>query len=400
MSTCYRAGRHPAALLLVAGLVAGAPAVLSWTSQSEDAAEDASRVAGEGPMDEAPGASHSPPASSESAGPVAALAPGFVPAMAMVYVDQEPRLAVLCTEGTPPTARTSLLTWPIGPAGVVDQQPTHETEVAPGPYRERADVLSAGGGAWLLMACGITSTGAGLDLVDVASPQSPELTHRFHSPLRSGSGASTEQLAAVAAEGLLPAGGGLFGPGSEVYVCCSPGVDLSRWLEPVPLGRGILPAVAIAPSGGAVVSYSSVGEAPASRGLRSGRILMSYSPDGESWSHPKPSVDEGSAHSSALAVDDESGLILVYTADRRAGWPLFAARSMDNGETWGRPVMLTEPTVYAFRPDAMLHDGVLYVAYLGMPTPPTREGSASELADPEGAYLLTVDPATLPVAGE
>jgi hypothetical protein len=109
-----------------------------------------------------------------------------------------------------------------------------------------------------------------------------------------------------------------------------------------------------------------------------------------------PTVPEERAHSSALAVDEELGLILVYTAEREDGWPVFAARSPDFGQTWGEPVMLTNPDIRCLRPDAMIHDGTLYVAYLTVPKEPPEGRGPHALADPDGAYVLTLDPATLP----
>ncbi|MBD3174526.1 MAG: hypothetical protein GF320_05075 [Armatimonadia bacterium] len=110
-----------------------------------------------------------------------------------------------------------------------------------------------------------------------------------------------------------------------------------------------------------------------------------------------PTVDEEKAHSSALAFDEELGLVLVYTAEREDGWPVLAARSEDFGQTWGEPVMLTDPAVRCLRPDALIHDGTLYVAYLTVPKDPPEGRGRRALADPDGAFVLTMDPAELPV---
>ncbi len=156
----------------------------------------------------------------------------------------------------------------------------------------------------------------------------------------------------------------------------------------------ISPSILAAKTGSVYVSATDATGSPRSSDTvpTMGRVVLVTSPDGETWSDPMPTVAEEKAHSSALAYDDEHGLVLVYTAEREDGWPVFAARSMDDGETWGDPVMVTEPDVYAWRPDAMLHDGTLYIAYLGLPKP-----TSHLIDDPEGAYVLTVDPATLPV---
>ncbi|MBD3174525.1 MAG: hypothetical protein GF320_05070 [Armatimonadia bacterium] len=162
-----------------------------------------------------------------------------------------------------------------------------------------------------------------------------------------------------------------------------------------------LPALCASPRDGVALAYTAAEGLPRGGYLGTtptpGPILLVTSPDGEEWSEPMPTVDEEKAHSSALAFDEELGLVLVYTAEREDGWPVFAARSQDFGQTWGEPVMLTEPGVRCLRPDALIHDGTLYVAYLTVPKDPPEGRGPRALANPDGAFVLTMDPAELPV---
>jgi len=192
--------------------------------------------------------------------------------------------------------------------------------------------------------------------------------------------------------------------GRPIRVATSPVTAPGTWSRYTDLPRveahEVCPAVTAADEGTLYVTATALAEGQSDRpggAPGSGRLLLHRSADGTTWSEPKPTVDEPKAHSSALAADDKAGLILVYTAERDGGWPLFAARSADFGETWGEPVMLTEPTMHAFRPDAMLCDGILYVAYLALPDEPVRDDDMGMLKDPVGVNVITLDPMELPV---
>ncbi len=193
------------------------------------------------------------------------------------------------------------------------------------------------------------------------------------------------------------------GFGNGVIAAMSPALAPEDWgpFGPTPLKghEACRPSVTASAEGHAYLACTLVSGGPESAGRPPlpGSMALCDSTDGVTWSEPKPTVDEPKAHSSALAADDDIGLVLVYTAEREDGWPVFAARSADFGETWGEPVMLTEPTVHAFRPDAMIHDGVLYVAYLVLPDDPARDDDMGMLKDPVGVMALTLDPMELPV---
>jgi hypothetical protein len=158
--------------------------------------------------------------------------------------------------------------------------------------------------------------------------------------------------------------------------------------------KGRRPSLARTHHGGVALAYVE----PETRSVPRpwGPILLTTSPDGVEWSEAMPTVPEEKAHSSALAFDEELGLVLVYTAEREDGWPVFAARSQDFGQTWGEPVMLTDPGIRCLRPDALIHDGTLYVAYLTVPKDPPEGRGPRALANPDGAFVLTMDPAELP----
>jgi len=181
---------------------------------------------------------------------------------------------------------------------------------------------------------------------------------------------------------------------AEVAVISDPPDGPQRWTPYRTLGRGGAPNLA-GTSGALFVSYTST-DSWFTDFPSPGPILLCRSEDGSAWSEPNPTLDEPKAHSSALAADDDIGLVLVYTAECDDGWPLFAARSADFGETWGKPVMLSEPDVRCYRPDALICDGRLYVAYLEVPNVPIDPNN-QVVGDPTGVFTMVLDPMELPV---
>jgi len=128
-----------------------------------------------------------------------------------------------------------------------------------------------------------------------------------------------------------------------------------------------------------------------------GLIRLAYSPDGAEWTELPPPPTWEKPHTSALAVDSELGLFLVYTAEGgHEGWPVYAQRSPDFGQTWGKPLMLTRDTIHAVWPDATFYDGDLYVSYLEVPNEPSPEGEMF-LQPATGAYVMVVDAADIPL---
>lgn len=171
------------------------------------------------------------------------------------------------------------------------------------------------------------------------------------------------------------------------------------WTRRRDIALGSVPAICEVGAGGLAVSLTGVNQ-PSPRARQSaprpGPLLLCRSEDGETWTEAKPTVPEQQAHSSAITWEEGVGLVLVYSAERGDNWPLFAARSADLGETWGEPVMLTKPDIRCYRPDALLFEGRLYVAYLEVPPRDPNEGQY-HLGDPTGLYTTVLDPTELPL---
>jgi len=170
-----------------------------------------------------------------------------------------------------------------------------------------------------------------------------------------------------------------------------------RWAPCHRLGKGYAPCIAGSEDRGVFVSYIKLNTPDLVYGDVRGTIAVRHSTDGKVWKELPPATDETDAHSQALALDPEHGLCVVYAAKRDGGWPLMAARSADFGQTWGQPLMLTEPTIYASQPQVVAYDGRFYVSYREMTN--TRDGSKAHGAfegDPLGIYALVLEPEQLP----
>ncbi|HQK95868.1 MAG TPA: hypothetical protein PLD23_20380 [Armatimonadota bacterium] len=163
------------------------------------------------------------------------------------------------------------------------------------------------------------------------------------------------------------------------------------------LGKGYFPSIAGSEDKGVFVSYVKLATKDLIDGDVRGTIAVRHSTDGEEWKELPPATDEKAAHMQALALDSEHGLCVVYAAKREGGWPLMAARSADFGQTWGEPVMLTEPTIYASQPQVVAYGGRFYVSYREMTgvRNSRKEGGPFE-GDPVGIYTLVLGPEQLP----
>ena len=143
-----------------------------------------------------------------------------------------------------------------------------------------------------------------------------------------------------------------------------------QWPESQVVGRGSYPSLCGDTEHGLFLSFTDAQPTPnyylreVGAVTATGALLLVHSADGTDWSEPTVVPDESQATSSAGAFDASHGLVLVYSARRDEGWPLFARRSDDSGRTWGEPVMLTEPTAVTMRPDALFCGDRLCVAFL------------------------------------
>jgi len=181
-------------------------------------------------------------------------------------------------------------------------------------------------------------------------------------------------------------------------------LEWDDWDPCLRLGEGHAPSIAGTADAGLFVSYVEripmhvrEGEWTPSRAVDiSGPIHLSYSEDGKEWSEPTAVTDEDWARSTALVLDPDAGLVLLYVAQREDGWPLMAARSADLGETWGKPVMLTTPDVHTAQPRAVLYEGRLYISYVETTGPSTTVRDPRWDGDPLGVHTLAFDPAELP----
>ncbi len=162
----------------------------------------------------------------------------------------------------------------------------------------------------------------------------------------------------------------LSGHNGEVSVSHCDWGQWDRWAESQVVGVGSYPSVCADAERGLFISFTSakpgsndylaqIGAAP-----RTGTVLLAHSADGTHWSEPMVIVSDSRVASSALAFHPRHGLVLVYSARREEGWPLFVRRSQDGGRTWGAPVMLTEPTAVTMRPDARFCGDRLCVAFI------------------------------------
>jgi hypothetical protein len=132
-----------------------------------------------------------------------------------------------------------------------------------------------------------------------------------------------------------------------------------------------------------------------------GPIWLSRSDEGHEWSVPEPVNSGIEASWVAAAVDDEVGLVLVYHALYGDGMPLYAVRSRDFGETWGRPVRLTATDSVTSSVDALIHDGRLHLCYRTL-APSTLQGtvwppiSSARYTGIESVRVLAMDVLDLP----
>lgn len=157
--------------------------------------------------------------------------------------------------------------------------------------------------------------------------------------------------------------------GGIVGVASCSGDAWDTWTTYERLGPGCYPNVCGVRDHGLFVSFSRAAVASAPHiqeggAPQAGPLVMARRRDGGEWEAPRPCAGETAAHSSAVAVDPDAGLVVCFSAAREEGWPLFACRSPDFGETWGAPVMLTPPDARTMRPDAVIHDGKLFVGFM------------------------------------
>jgi len=169
--------------------------------------------------------------------------------------------------------------------------------------------------------------------------------------------------------------------GSEVWLASSHGgcsVKVSHtswghwrshdWARTKELGPGIRAGLTWSESEGffATATGSYTGAATDVEVFR-GPVYLYRSPDGEEWTSLGEILNEPHARYAVPAVDPKAGLVVVYAADRDSSCPLFAARSPDFGQTWGKPQLLTDAGARCAQPRAVMYDARLYLGYLAIP---------------------------------
>lgn len=168
------------------------------------------------------------------------------------------------------------------------------------------------------------------------------------------------------------------------------------WAVSKRLGRGYSPAIVGSRDRGLFVSCVRSAAASSSTGRAPSTIALFRSTDGQDWKALQPVTDETTARTQALALDPEHGLCVVYAAKREGGWPLMAARSADFGQTWGKPVMLTERTIYASQPQVVAYGGRFYISYRDTADVTSKRWNPLFDGDPLGIYTLVLEPEQLP----
>lgn len=169
---------------------------------------------------------------------------------------------------------------------------------------------------------------------------------------------------------------------AKVQVTYSGWSQWEEWAQSQVVGTGSYPTVTGDAEHGIFLAFTDASP----RYGETGAVLLAHSRDGSRWSEPVETVDDKEITSSALTFHPRHGLVLAYSAKRDDSHPLFVSRSADGGETWGTPMILSQPTAITMRPDCLLRDGRLYVAYI------------EQIEDGRRISTIVVDPDQIPVS--